>query len=88
MTFSEKMAYLNQLPRHKMVQKGEGKRWFDIGTLRPWGRLSIQFLLDMMGEKATPMEIAFLTRREYNDVLAMYRIVRGLRQLQKRGMLN
>ncbi len=74
MTFSEKMKYLDQLPEHKMAQGSKGDRYFDIGTYRPWGMESISFLVDMMRENATPMEIAFLSRRSYYDVLAMHRI--------------
>ncbi len=74
MTFPEKMNYLNQLPDHKMAQGSKGDRYFDIGTHRPWGMESIRFLVDMMRENASPMDIAFLSRRSYHDVLAMYRI--------------
>ncbi len=75
LTFGAKINYLNQLPEHRLVHKGNGNRYFDIGTRRPWDSLSIRFLMDMISEAAAPIDIAYLTRRDYQDVLAMYRIV-------------
>lgn len=74
MSFSEKLAYLDQLPKHKMAQGSKGDRYFDIGTHRPWSMLCIKLLADMMLESATPMEIAFLSRRSYYDVTAIVNI--------------
>lgn len=73
MTFLEKFCYLEKLPKHRMTYQGTGTRYFDIGRLRPWDELSIKLLDEMIREDAVPIDIAYLTKRDYYDVLAMHR---------------
>ncbi|MDP7422574.1 MAG: hypothetical protein QGH40_11910 [bacterium] len=78
MTFSKKFDFLDKLPKHKMTYKGTGARYFDLGSLRPWDKLSIKLLGEMIREDATPIDIAYITRRDYHDVLAMCRIYKKI----------
>jgi len=74
MSFTEKLAYLSQLPEHRNAHGSDQKRFIDIGTRRPWGQESMTLLRDELAAGSTPIQIAFLARRNYQDVLAKIRV--------------
>ncbi len=80
-TFSEKLCELSKLKKHRITDKGSGHCHFDLGSLRPWDRLSIIFCLDLIENSASPIDIAYMTRRDYPDVLAMVRIIEGMEHI-------
>jgi len=76
MSVTEKRRYLRQLPRHRNTRNTEGKRYQDIGTLRPWDSSSIYFLVDELRAGAGVTDIAFMARRDPDDVYAMVAITK------------
>jgi len=74
MSDAKKRDYLDKLPKHKMSQASERARFFDVGTLRPWGVESIRYLLDSIRAGDRVIDIAFMARRDPDDTAAIYRI--------------
>jgi|TARA_Y100000296_G_C5070140_1_gene204468 hypothetical protein len=97
MTFQEKLDKLNRLPKHKMTYMSGGsegnrmgiRKWFDIGTLRPWGVDSLKFLFNEIKAGSDAMHIAFLARRCYFDTFAMVKICQWMmKEVGEDGLLE
>lgn len=59
-----------------MAQGSKKDSALDVGTKRPWDDVTARVLAGMVKEKKSPIDIAFLTRRDPDDVFAMTQIAK------------
>ena len=77
-TTAQKLQYLSLLPEHRLTSSGYRGDTYDVGTLRPWGPESREYLRDCIEAGMAPLDIAFESRRDYETVLWNCRILKGL----------
>jgi len=77
-----KRRYLETLPAHHYTRAGgssTGEK-YDIGAERIWPLAAVQHAADYWAEGKRAIDYAWLTRRRYGPVLALWRIMNWMRR--------
>lgn len=80
---NEGIEYLAALPDHAMTAASQHGKYYDKGTRRPWGLDMYRAVWDQVREGKTELEIAFLFKRDLEDVRAVCRIINWMMKEMK-----
>jgi len=75
-----KRRYLAKLPAHHRASRGPLRSRYDIGAERAWSWAAIRHAMDYWAEGKRAIDYAWLTRRRYGPVLALWRIMNWMRR--------